>query len=156
NWTRFARRGFGGRDRLRAGLGGGLGGRLNVCLRRLLLGDRGGLLGRRRLLDGRGRPLAAGRGARLLRGRREQPLAALPGPLPARRAPGFLAALGPLGVGRFLFLLDLLGRLLGEGDDVVGRLLAHPRQFPQLGRLEERQVVVGEEPLLDERLDHLV
>ena len=54
------------------------------------------------------------------------------------------------------FFLDALGRFLREGDDVLGLFLGDARQLRQLRRLQERQVVVGQEAFLDERFDHFV
>jgi len=53
-------------------------------------------------------------------------------------------------------VFDFLRGFFREGDDVLGVLLTDAGQLAQVGRFEERQVIVGEEAFLDERLHDLV
>ena len=73
------------------------------------------------------------------------------GPLRGNR-PAFL---GGGFSGDAVFFLDTLGGVLGIVDDVLGLVLGHAGQLSQFGRLQERQIIVGQEAFLDERFDHV-
>src|SRR5262249_30287980 len=137
------------RGRLR--LGRGRGGRRRGVAEHLRGAERLFL----RLLQGDGAEQALDRRLRLLRRgghlAREQFGGTGPGARLERR-------LGrPLLPRTLLSLLgNLLRRLLGERDHLLGDHLLDARQLRQLGRLQERQIIIGKEALLDERLGHFL